>query len=82
MLYMIRVVPSTIIRSANNCIYSIWYLSQRYCYLPLSWKSWNRSECAVGGVQYLSNIPGKHEIKELQTTAILGTAQILREVLI
>jgi len=24
-----------IIRSANNCIYSIWYLSDRYCYLPL-----------------------------------------------
>jgi len=27
--------------------------------------------------QYLSDIPGKHEIKELQTTAILGTAHIL-----
>jgi hypothetical protein len=26
---------------------------------------------------YLSNIPGKHEIKELQKTAILGTAHIL-----
>jgi hypothetical protein len=25
-----------IIRSAYNCIYSIWYLSHRYCYLPLS----------------------------------------------
>jgi hypothetical protein len=24
--------------------------------------------------QYLSNIPGKHDINELQTTAILGTA--------
>ena len=34
--YMFRVVPSHIIRSANNCIYSIWYLSHRYCYLPLS----------------------------------------------
>jgi hypothetical protein len=33
-----------------HCIYSIWYLSHRYCYLPLSWKSWNRFECAVGGV--------------------------------
>jgi hypothetical protein len=31
--------------------------------------------------QYLSNIPGKREIKELQTTAILGTAHKLREVL-
>jgi hypothetical protein len=24
--------------------------------------------------QYLNNIPGKHEIKKLQKTAILGTA--------
>ena len=31
--------------------------------------------------QYLSNIPGKHEIKELQKTVILGTADILRIVL-
>ena len=31
--------------------------------------------------QYLSNIPGKHEIKELQKTAVLGTAHILRKVL-
>jgi len=28
--------------------------------------------------QYLSNIQGKHEIKELQKTAILGTAHKLR----
>jgi hypothetical protein len=50
LLYMFLVVPPPIIRSANNCIYSIWYLSHRYCYLPLSWKSWNRFERAVGGV--------------------------------
>ena len=31
--------------------------------------------------QYLSITPGKHEIKELQKTAILGTAHILRKVL-
>jgi len=33
--------------------------------------------------QYLSNLTGKHEIKEQpkKKTAILGTAQILREVL-
>ena len=28
-----------------------------------------------------SNIAGKHEVKELQKTAILGTAHILRKVL-
>ena len=52
LLYMFRVVPPPIIRSANNCIYSIWYLSRRYCYLPLSWKSWNWFEYAVGGVRH------------------------------
>jgi hypothetical protein len=31
--------------------------------------------------KYLSNIPPKHDIKELQTTAILGTAHILWGVL-
>ena len=52
LLYMFRVVPPPVIRSANNCIYSIWYLSRRYCYLPLSWKGWNLFECAVGGVSH------------------------------
>jgi len=31
--------------------------------------------------QYMSNIPGNHEVKELQKTAILGIAHILRKVL-
>jgi hypothetical protein len=31
--------------------------------------------------KYASNIPGNHKIKELQKTAILGTAHILRKVL-
>jgi hypothetical protein len=31
--------------------------------------------------KYVSNIPGKHEVKELQKTAILGTAHVLRNVL-
>jgi hypothetical protein len=31
--------------------------------------------------KYVSNIPGNHEVKELQKTAILGTAHILRKVL-
>jgi hypothetical protein len=48
---MFRVVLPPIIRRAYNCTFSIWYLSHRYCYLTLSWKSWNRFECAVGGVR-------------------------------
>jgi len=51
-LYMFRVVPPPIIRRAYNCIYRIWYLSHRYYYVPLSWKSWNWFECAVGGVRH------------------------------
>ena len=31
--------------------------------------------------KYVSKIPGKHEVKELQKTAILGTAHTLRKVL-
>jgi hypothetical protein len=31
--------------------------------------------------KYVSNIPENHEVKELQKTAILGTAHILRRVL-
>ena len=47
-LYMFRVVSPLIIRSIHNCTYSTWYLSNRYCYLPLLWKSWNWFECGVG----------------------------------
>ena len=39
---------------------------------------WNHSKSLR---QHLSNIPGKHEIKELQKTAILGTTHILQKVL-
>jgi hypothetical protein len=31
--------------------------------------------------KYVSNIPGSHEVKELQKIAILGAANILRKVL-
>jgi len=48
LLYMFRVISPPIIRSTHNCIYNIWYLSNRYCYLSLLWKSWNWFECDVG----------------------------------
>ena len=35
LLYVFRMVTPPIISSTYNCIYSIWYLSNRYCYLPL-----------------------------------------------
>jgi hypothetical protein len=31
--------------------------------------------------KYMSNIPGNYKVKELQKTAILGTAHIIRKVL-
>jgi hypothetical protein len=31
--------------------------------------------------KYMSNIPGSHEVRELQKTAILGTAHILQKAL-
>jgi hypothetical protein len=31
--------------------------------------------------KYVSNIPGNNEVKELQKTAILGTAHVLRKVI-
>jgi len=52
LLYMFRVVPPPTIRSAYNCIYSIWYLSHRYCYLRLLRKRWIWFECAVVGVRH------------------------------
>jgi hypothetical protein len=41
---------------------------------------------AIGAIsisfrKYVSNIPGNHDVKELQKTAILGTAHILQKVL-
>jgi hypothetical protein len=74
---MFRVVPPPIIRSAYNFIYSIWYLSYHYCYLPLSWKSWNRFECAVVGVRTFNVTsschkcappPKKNTFKEVQNS--------------
>ena len=47
LLYMFRADPPPIIRSTQSCIYIIWYVSKRYCYLPLSWKRWNCVLCIL-----------------------------------
>ena len=52
LLYMFQVVSPPIIRSAHNCIYSIWDLSNRYCYLPLLWRSWNNPSTGAVGSSY------------------------------
>ena len=76
---MFRVVLSPIIRSANNCIYSICYLSHRYSYLPLSWKSWNRFECTVGGVFIVVTVRASclhHSVKSSVFTNMKTTAKL------
>jgi len=44
-------------------------------------KIWATGNISKSPRQYLNNIPRKHEIKEVKTAAILGTAHILRKVL-
>ena len=46
LLYMFRVVPPSTIKSTNNCIYSIWYLSHRYCYLQCVTNAVDKVVCA------------------------------------
>ena len=41
LLYVFRVVTPPIVRSTYNCNYSIGHWSNRLCYLPLWWRSWN-----------------------------------------
>jgi len=58
-------------------IQHMWYVKTRVILVIIEatgtiWKSLR---------QYLSNILGKHKSKKLETTATLGTAHILREVL-
>ena len=61
LLCMFRVVFPPIIRSTHNCMYSIWHLSNRYCYLPLSWKIWNadgwRLVCWLDSIQPADQSP-------------------------
>jgi hypothetical protein len=67
---MFRVILPTIIRIAYNCIYSIWYLSHRYSYLPLSWRSWNWFECAIAYlIQYLVLRPSSGALTTVPTAS-------------
>jgi hypothetical protein len=43
-----------------------------------NWSEWNYLKSFR---KYVSSIPGNHEVRELQKTAILGTAHILWKVL-
>jgi hypothetical protein len=43
-------------------------------------KTWAIGTISISLRHYLRNASGKHEIKEMQTTAVLGTANILQRV--
>ena len=74
LLYTFRVVSPPIIRSTHNCIYSIWYLSNRHCYLPLMWKSWNWFECGVGIVLFnISTIQYSSTIAACSSNGLTST---------
>jgi len=73
LLYMFRVVPPPIIRSAYNSIHSIWYLSLRHCYLPLSWRSWNLLVCCA---QHTQSSTLKHKMFCLFTTKCISLLYI------
>ena len=51
---------------------------EKYDYTSNNWSHWNSN---VKLKEKLEAIPGKHSIDSLQKTAILGTSQIIREVL-
>jgi len=57
LLYMFWVLLPPIIRSAYNCIYSIWYLSHRYCYLLLSWMSCNSRSSSSSTTAVTQGVP-------------------------
>jgi hypothetical protein len=56
-LYMFRVLLPPIIRSAYNCIYSIWYLSRRCCYMSLAGGSSKFASCWIYIGIYLLDCP-------------------------
>jgi hypothetical protein len=49
-----------------------------YGYTGNNWSHWNGNEKLK---EKFVNIPGKHSIDSLQSTAVLGTAHIMRKVL-
>ena len=58
----------------------------KFVYLTIEiHETWNGKTNVIQGncnhLKIVRKIPGKHEVRELQTTAILGTTHKLREVL-
>jgi hypothetical protein len=52
-------------------------LSHRYCYLPLSWKSWNWFECAVSGVRHPQHTHFLQAARLVESRAALLSKSVL-----
>jgi len=61
-------------------MYEIWRKNNPECRLYIDAKK-PTGTISKSFRKYVSNIPGNHEVKELQKIAILGTAHRLRKVL-
>ena len=73
-------------KEANN-IFNTKALQQKEAYVECKNRNDTNHNRDTGTIsqsfrKYLSNIPGKNDITELQKTTILGTAHILQRVLI
>jgi len=55
LLYIFRVLPPPILRSTKQMHPQHLVTITPYCYLLLSWKSWNWFGCVVGGVRHLQH---------------------------
>ena len=84
------------VENSCNTVYRINMVSFRYIIVNTVYKGGNRNNdydddnnnnnnnnnnISETFRKYVSNIPRNHDVKELQKTAILGTAHILRKVL-
>jgi len=58
-------------------IQSMWYVKSKVIPVIIG----AAGTITMSFIKYVSNIPGKHEVKEPKKTTILGTAHILRKVL-
>jgi hypothetical protein len=65
LLYMLRVLLPPIIRSSYNFIYSIWYLSDRYCYRQIAVTVWQIPE-AVDTVVCAPDDGWRHHPKHVE----------------
>jgi hypothetical protein len=81
-MYIEKIIPRNYPKIVSNAEGNLYNLNLLY-------NNNNKMPVVIGATEtisksfrkYVSNIPGNHDVKELQKTAILGTVHILRKVL-